>query len=43
MREAMAKVRPGMNDRELAGYMEYVWKREGANPRVVRADRLVGA
>ncbi len=31
MREAMAKVRPGMNDRELAGYMEYVWKREGAN------------
>ena len=31
MREAMAKVRPGMNDRELAGYLEYVWKREGAN------------
>jgi Xaa-Pro aminopeptidase len=31
MREAMARVRPGMNDRELAGYMEYVWKREGSN------------
>jgi len=31
MREAMTKLRPGMNDRELAGYMEYVWKREGAN------------
>ena len=31
MREAMTRVRPGMNDRELAGYMEYVWKREGAN------------
>ena len=31
MREAMGKVRPGMNDRELAGYLEYVWKREGAN------------
>ena len=24
-------MRPGMNDRELAGYMEYVWKREGSN------------
>lgn len=31
MREAMGKVRPGMNDRELAGYLEYVWKRDGAN------------
>jgi Xaa-Pro aminopeptidase len=31
MREVMPKVRPGMNDRELAGYMEYVWKREGSN------------
>jgi len=31
MREAMTKVRPGMNDRELAGYLEYVWKREGSN------------
>ena len=27
----MTKLRPGMNDRELAGYMEYVWKREGSN------------
>src|SRR5690349_11828341 len=31
MQEAMTKLRPGMNDRELAGYMEYVWKREGSN------------
>jgi Xaa-Pro aminopeptidase len=31
MREVMPRVRPGMNDRELAGYMEYVWKREGSN------------
>ena len=31
MREAMTKLRPGMNDRELAGYMEYVWKREGSS------------
>jgi Xaa-Pro aminopeptidase len=31
MREAMTTLRPGMNDRELAGYMEYVWKREGSN------------
>ena len=31
MREAMTKLRPGMNDRELAGYLEYVWKREGSN------------
>lgn len=28
--EAMRRIRPGMNDLELAGYMEYVWKREGA-------------
>jgi Xaa-Pro aminopeptidase len=30
MVEAMRAVRPGMNDRELAGLMEYVWKREGS-------------
>lgn len=28
--EAMRVIRPGMNDRELAGYMEYVWRREGS-------------
>jgi Xaa-Pro aminopeptidase len=28
--EAMRGARPGMNDRELAGLMEYVWKREGS-------------
>jgi Xaa-Pro aminopeptidase len=28
--EAMRTVRPGMNDLEMAGLMEYVWKREGA-------------
>jgi Xaa-Pro aminopeptidase len=28
--EAMRAVRPGMNDREVAGLMEYVWKREGS-------------
>jgi len=30
MVEGMRAVRPGMNDRELAGLMEYVWKREGS-------------
>jgi Xaa-Pro aminopeptidase len=30
MIEGMRAVRPGMNDRELAGLMEYVWKREGS-------------
>jgi Xaa-Pro aminopeptidase len=30
MVEAMRAVRPGMNDREVAGLMEYVWKREGS-------------
>jgi Xaa-Pro aminopeptidase len=30
MIEAMRGARPGMNDRELAGLMEYVWKREGS-------------
>jgi Xaa-Pro aminopeptidase len=28
--EMMRAVRPGMNDREVAGLMEYVWKREGS-------------
>jgi len=28
--EAMRAIRPGMNDREVAGLMEYVWKREGS-------------
>jgi Xaa-Pro aminopeptidase len=28
--EAMRAVRPGVNDREIAGLMEYVWKREGS-------------
>ncbi len=28
--EAMKAARPGMNDREIAGLMEYVWKREGS-------------
>lgn len=28
--EAMRLIRPGLNDRELAGYMEYVWRREGS-------------
>ncbi len=28
--EAMRKVRPGMNDLEVAGLMEYVWKQEGS-------------
>ncbi|MFQ5788845.1 MAG: aminopeptidase P N-terminal domain-containing protein [Acidobacteriota bacterium] len=28
--EVMAAVRPGMNDLEVAGLMEYVWKREGS-------------
>ncbi len=28
--EVMKTVRPGMNDLEVAGRMEYVWKREGA-------------
>ena len=27
---AMKAARPGMNDREIAGLMEYVWKREGS-------------
>ncbi len=30
MIEAMRAIRPGMNDRELAGFMEYVWRREGS-------------
>jgi Xaa-Pro aminopeptidase len=30
MVEGMRALRPGMNDRELAGLMEYVWKREGS-------------
>jgi Xaa-Pro aminopeptidase len=30
MVEAMRATRPGMNDREIAGLMEYVWKREGS-------------
>lgn len=28
--EAMRAIEPGMNDLEVAGLMEYVWKREGA-------------
>lgn len=28
--EAMRAARPGLNDREIAGLMEYVWKREGS-------------
>lgn len=28
--EAMRAARPGINDREIAGLMEYVWKREGS-------------
>ena len=28
--EAMRAARPGRNDREIGGLMEYVWKREGA-------------
>ena len=30
MIEAMRAARPGMNDREIGGLMEYVWKREGS-------------
>ncbi len=30
MVEAMRAARPGRNDREIGGLMEYVWKREGA-------------
>ena len=30
MVEGMRALHPGMNDRELAGLMEYVWKREGS-------------
>jgi len=30
MIEALGALRPGMNDREFAGLMEYVWKREGS-------------
>jgi Xaa-Pro aminopeptidase len=30
MIEMMRATRPGMNDREVAGLMEYVWKREGS-------------
>jgi Xaa-Pro aminopeptidase len=30
MVEALRALRPGMNDREFAGLMEYVWKREGS-------------
>jgi Xaa-Pro aminopeptidase len=28
--EAMRRIRPGMNDLEVAGVMEWVWKREGS-------------
>ncbi len=28
--EAMRATRPGLNDREIGGLMEYVWKREGS-------------
>lgn len=30
LREAMEAIRPGANDLEIAGLMEYVWKREGS-------------
>jgi len=30
MIEMMRAARPGLNDREIAGLMEYVWKREGS-------------
>ena len=30
MIEAMRAVRPGLNDREIGGLMEYIWKREGS-------------
>ena len=30
MVEAMRAARPGLNDREIGGLMEYVWKREGS-------------
>ncbi|MEW5914926.1 MAG: Xaa-Pro peptidase family protein [Gemmatimonadota bacterium] len=30
MLEGLRALRPGMNDRELAGLMEFVWKREGS-------------
>lgn len=36
MLEGLRALRPGMNDRELAGLMEYVWKREGS-PRTAFA------
>ena len=39
--EAMKAARPGMNDREIAGLMEYVWKREGS-PRASFAP-IVGS
>jgi len=29
--EAMSAIKPGANDLEIAGLMEYVWKREGAS------------
>jgi Xaa-Pro aminopeptidase len=30
LREAMRMIEPGVNDREVAGWMEYIWKREGS-------------
>lgn len=39
--EAMKAVRPGMNELEVAGLMEYVWKREGS-PRASFAP-IVGS
>lgn len=30
MREVLRRLRPGMNDLEVAGLMEWVWKREGS-------------
>ncbi len=46
MIEAMRGVRAGMNDLELAGLMEYVWKREGSprpsfGPIVMSGDAAV--
>ncbi len=29
-RDAMREIRPGRNDREIAGVMEYAWKKEGS-------------
>ena len=45
--EVLTEIRPGANDLEIAGFMEYVWKREGASrtafsPIVASGESSVG-